>query len=701
MQQSFWNATSGLKTQQFGVDSWANNIANINTVGFKANKPQFTTLFESYLSSNNSNSSVVSDKSFGTSVSSNKVDFSAGALKSTKSKYDLAIEKNGFFVLEGNNQRTYTRDGSFHLDQDGYLVNDNGKKVQGINLGKIKENIFVSSKDTNKDLAIQDISKLQAIQLPKFAQIQAHQTTKVNVAVALDAIENITPIDEVYDYISKNYIKNNVLIEDEDMGKFYNIKKGDKLSIDIDKKGATTYTYGIDFTTISQLSDKLKQDNPGLTLEYDDFRLKFYNKSGKTKEIDFTNSSENILFSFGFSKIINLNTNDILISNKVNSSQMLDTNVNAFSDGSAMGLNVGDRVSITVDNKEYSLFYGKANETIINEEVKGEEDTFLTLRDFIKKLGDKTHLDIALKDSNISISAKDDRDISFHSDNARLLNILGFREERVHNISKLISKKLQVGTYSNSIPVYNKDGKKSFLQTHYVLLNNKNDILKQKINWDTTTLLTNRDGKSVDLEFYKTILSLDDVSSEIYKKENNQLKKIDNLKIKFQDSQDILYDISKKDDKHISQSAKAGESVVLYTDVDGNSSGNLNGISIDKQGLIKMSFDNNHQEVVARIGLVDFMNAQGLEAIGSNEYKATYLRTTNKTHYKASGEPTLLWDKDGKLSTSIASHTLEQSNVDLSVGLTELIALQRAYGASSKAVTTSDEMEQGAINLKR
>jgi flagellar hook protein FlgE len=60
-----------------------------------------------------------------------------------------------------------------------------------------------------------------------------------------------------------------------------------------------------------------------------------------------------------------------------------------------------------------------------------------------------------------------------------------------------------------------------------------------------------------------------------------------------------------------------------------------------------------------------------------------------------------LWREDGILRTVLASKTLETSNVDLTVGLTELIALQRAYGANSKAVTTSDELEQGAINLKK
>ena len=111
---------------------------------------------------------------------------------------------------------------------------------------------------------------------------------------------------------------------------------------------------------------------------------------------------------------------------------------------------------------------------------------------------------------------------------------------------------------------------------------------------------------------------------------------------------------------------------------------------ISDNGSISYMQNGELQNLGISIGLVQFANNQGLEAIGGNLYKTT----------PASGEPIL--ESDGEISKSkISQGSLEQSNVNIAQEMIDLIVAQRAYELNSKAITTSDEMLQQANNLKK
>ena len=113
-------------------------------------------------------------------------------------------------------------------------------------------------------------------------------------------------------------------------------------------------------------------------------------------------------------------------------------------------------------------------------------------------------------------------------------------------------------------------------------------------------------------------------------------------------------------------------------------------IIISKTGQIGYMQDGEQQDTGTSIGVVQFANPQGLEAIGGNLYTTT----------PASGEPIL--EGDGDVATSnIAQGFLELSNVNIAEEMVNLIVAQRAYELNSKAITTSDEMLQQANNLKK
>ena len=126
---------------------------------------------------------------------------------------------------------------------------------------------------------------------------------------------------------------------------------------------------------------------------------------------------------------------------------------------------------------------------------------------------------------------------------------------------------------------------------------------------------------------------------------------------------------------------------------DGQVSGLLTNYGLDNKGNIVADFNNGKSVAIAKVAIYHFQNDQGLEKAGS----ALFKESAN------SGNPIFFTDKSGKsiLGAHISSHNLENSNVDLTVAMSELILAQRTYGASAKSITTSDQMIQNAINMKK
>ena len=123
---------------------------------------------------------------------------------------------------------------------------------------------------------------------------------------------------------------------------------------------------------------------------------------------------------------------------------------------------------------------------------------------------------------------------------------------------------------------------------------------------------------------------------------------------------------------------------------DGNSSGKIEGFSIDEKGVVTGVFTNGERKALGQIMLAKFDNPMGLEKIGNNFYVDT----------RNSGEPQ--FGKGGSSGYGeVGASTLEMSNVDLSMEFTEMITTQRGFQANSRIITTSDEMLQELVNIKR
>ena len=133
MLRSLNSGVSGLQQMQERLDVIGNNIANVNTTGFKDGRVDFEDSFSQTLSAGVNGNPMQVGTGVGTAAITNQ--FTQGTISRTGNVNDLAVSGNGFFQVRDNvNNRNYvTRDGTFHVDDAGYLVTDAGMRVQGFN----------------------------------------------------------------------------------------------------------------------------------------------------------------------------------------------------------------------------------------------------------------------------------------------------------------------------------------------------------------------------------------------------------------------------------------------------------------------------------------------------------------------------------------------------------------------------------------
>ena len=132
------------------------------------------------------------------------------------------------------------------------------------------------------------------------------------------------------------------------------------------------------------------------------------------------------------------------------------------------------------------------------------------------------------------------------------------------------------------------------------------------------------------------------------------------------------------------------QSLVQSVATNGTAFGNLTNIEIDQRGFVTAIFDNGISRQIAQVAVATFPNADGLMPISGNAYRVSQQSGTYNFKTAGSGGAGL-----------IAPSTLEASTVDLSSEFTGLITTQRAYSASSKIITTADQMLEELLNIKR
>ncbi len=181
MMRSLYSGVSGLRVHQTKMDVIGNNIANVNTVAFKASTVTFNEVFyqtTQMASGPNADTGAGGQNAkqigLGTTVgaiSTNGID-EDGASQRTDNPFDLQISGNGFFVIENGGSKYFTRDGSFKVDEAGNLVTSSGAAVCG----------WAAEMDGDKNEIVKGTVKPLAVKSPEFTYTEPKATTACNIS---------------------------------------------------------------------------------------------------------------------------------------------------------------------------------------------------------------------------------------------------------------------------------------------------------------------------------------------------------------------------------------------------------------------------------------------------------------------------------------------------------------------------------------
>lgn len=181
MMRSLWSGVSGMQNHQTKMDVVGNNIANVNTNGFKKGRADFQDMISQQLSGAAAPTTEVggvNPKEVGLGVQTAAIHtiFTQGNLQSTGVSTDVAIQGNGFFVLQNGEKTYFTRNGAFSLDKDGTLVNPaNGYRVQGW-----------MARELNGEMVVQTAASPTELTIPVGSKDPAKATLNVNYACNLN-----------------------------------------------------------------------------------------------------------------------------------------------------------------------------------------------------------------------------------------------------------------------------------------------------------------------------------------------------------------------------------------------------------------------------------------------------------------------------------------------------------------------------------
>lgn len=179
MNRALFSAASGTLAQQFNIDVIANNVANVNTAGFKKVRAEFQDLLSQsfraagVLTAQGTNVPVPLRVGLGTRVAATQRVFLPGSIQQTGNPLDLAVQGDGFFqILMPSGETAYTRDGSFKMDPNGTLVTSDGYPVQpNVNIPTDATEVVISQ-DGNVSVrqpGASTLSQVGTIQLARFS----------------------------------------------------------------------------------------------------------------------------------------------------------------------------------------------------------------------------------------------------------------------------------------------------------------------------------------------------------------------------------------------------------------------------------------------------------------------------------------------------------------------------------------------------
>jgi len=738
--RSLWSGVSGLQAHQVGMDVQGNNIANVNTVGYKYSRTNFSDM----LSQTSKISTAPDDPlggrnatqvGLGSTVGSITHVFSQGSRQSTDVKTDVSIEGDGFFVVSADSGITkkYTRAGNFDLDANGNFVNTAGLVVQGWN--KDDKNVIDTTKPTG------NIKIDPGLTVP--AKTTENVTLRANLTSGPTAgtYSSIYTLDSIAGSATAGSISNPTLPnmpsstpsnqKPEDMGalfnssgKAFNIQNDQGMWVSFQRSevllgdlAANSAASNLNITlnnvtiTASLAADPVGAPNGQSRASAIASIVNAYTpqtgvtaSTNGTGGLTFTNSNQ----VEGDSKknlLLSLNTGDsskiedsagavvvvpgpVIQATTIGATTAYKYSYSNAALASGPDYNVAKSSATANVNKKFhttedlrTLMQQQANKHSSGALVKVDTNGRFTVTNPNTTAGANLYIGVTSINGDTTGSG-----VQTVPPNTLFTTTFDAMEGTLNTGtgSSKSSTAINAAIHGASTDIYDSLGAKHTITYTF---------RKESTNtWSWTATVPNPSQIAG--------VAAADTEKNVYKNgtvsfnTDGSLQSVDPVSLSLTwnngatANQEIVMDFGKTGTFNGLTNTASSSSTSLIAQ-DGYASGSLVDQSIDQNGVLVGTFSNGQNIGLAQIALAKFANNEGLESDGGNLF----------TSSANSGDPTIGAAASGGRGALFAN-SLEMSNVDLSKALTDMIVIQRGYQANSKTITTSDQMLQVLLQIK-
>ena len=639
MLRSLMSGVSGVKGHQTLLDVVGDNISNANTTGFKKSSVQFQELMSqteeaATAPSNEKGGTNPKQIGLGMTVGSVVVDQTQGNINYTGSKSDMAIEGDGFFVVEDGTSKVYSRAGSFILDGNGDLIQSStGFRLQGFEM--YDDPLNPGTKIVGTDL--------QDINIPVGQKLPSKATTTAGFRCNLDSrSENVLQMGlSSQDLVLGGTIGNTeypniTFSEGNTVAEF--------LTMTFTQSDGTSQEVHLELNNINSETGLPILANGTLDLDgvAGDEIITFDDTTGQIKVLDSSGASTlwtgDIGVGLDYSVINDIGGTSTPYLAEFNDAPDGGRILNLWGDDGSGNM---EHYSIDLDSNDDGSFNIPSGTQIT---VAGNA---------VDVQATPSGMGVALSQNGTVIKSFDLQTSSIHTTKYDIFDSQGNAHTLETSWEKVDNNTWRWRTWlpdMSGIGMENNTGLLEFSPEGLV------ERVTDSTGAEASTIGVNfaslgAEDSEIQLDFTGNILGTDDIEA-------------------------------------VTQFGSAFTTKEYYQD--GYEMGVLKDYSVGGDGVIRGVYDNGQTENLYTVSLAVFSNSSGLEKMGNGAYRDT----------ANSGIPQILKPMEGG-SGSIAGSSLEASNVDLTSEFVDLIKAQRGFQASARVITTSDEVLEELMNLKR
>ncbi len=660
---SLYAGVSGLNVNGDAISVIGNNIANSNTIGFKSGRVQFQDIVSKSLGGGASSSQI----GRGAHTGNISTLFTQSSFETTSRTTDLAIDGEGFFIVNDNGINYYTRAGDFIFDKDGYMVNSSNLRTQGWRVDEDGNTIGDIT-----DINIADVSS------------SSRATTEVSIGANLDSTSETRFVLDDYN--------NQIVVNDG--------------------SGPRTVTLNTGTYTGDTLAEALESniDLTGLTVTYSPVTGKFTFANDTGNDVDLEMGVENSTIR----ELLGFDPATVTIGD--GSSEI--SGIPRLTDKLFYVNNNNNTISFTVGGTDYVATIPVIATPYTTQMVSGGPSTSsiaTAVQDALNTAYGSNIFTVSFDDDTgkFTISSTVAARMNWDAEETSAEQLLGFASEYdPNNTLTVTSFNITAGgsvesvyspntvfdptaaTYSTALNVYDTLGSPHTITLYFKKVSSNNwEWYAAMSSDDLDNGVPNSDGTPQPM--------MVGGGGTLEFNPNGSLKEVTgnrDVYFNFAGGADLLQPIDIDFGTSSSEGGSGLDGTTQYANAsatfsqsqDGFPAGSLSGVSVGRDGLISGVFSNGEIKPLAQLALAMFQSPWGLVKEGNNLWAETV----------ESGNVSIGLPKTAGRG-EIAANSLEQSNVDIATEFVRMIAAQRAYQANARMITTSDDLLNEVVNLKR